>query len=92
MTDNDARVQAARESVYGPWSTNMAGTSAQLEGLRIQWEGANPGKPLPAWWAPLSMVLVKINRIGSGVYHADNFTDARVYLDFVEKMQKAEQA
>jgi hypothetical protein len=92
MTEQDAQVHAARQSIYGPWETNMAGTSAQLDGLRIQWEGANPGKPLPAWWAPLSMVLVKANRIASGVYHADNFVDLRVYLNMVETTQKAERA
>jgi hypothetical protein len=90
MTEPDREIQTSRQAVYGPWRENMRGTSEQIEGLRVQWEANNPGKPLPSWWFPLVMVIAKLNRAASGVYHADNFTDARVYLEFVERMQKAE--
>jgi hypothetical protein len=87
----EARLEAIhdeRQSTYGPWRENMAGTSAQIDGLRRNWEACNPGKPLPEWWAPLVMVAVKMNRIASGHYKADNFDDLRVYLEFVETMQR----
>lgn len=80
-----------RESVYGPWDQNMAGTSEQLRGILRQWESCNPGKDVPLWFAPLAMVAVKLNRIASGRYHADNFADLRVYLDMVEQMQNGGQ-
>lgn len=87
MTDLNA-LSSERQSVYGPWRQNMAGTSLQLDGLLSQYRANNPHDPLPTWWAPLCMVAVKLNRIASGNYHADNFDDLRVYLNFVEEMQK----
>jgi hypothetical protein len=101
MSGDVQQVRNERQSTYGPWRTNMAGTSAQISGLLAQMienESASVGRcsrgeiaaTLPDWFAPMVMVLVKANRIGSGVYHADNFTDLRAYLDMVEQMQRDE--
>jgi hypothetical protein len=87
MDEKAVSIHGERQSIYGPWRPNMTGTSMQMDGLRIQWESCNPGKPLPPWWFPLTMVAAKCNRIASGVYHADNFDDIAVYLKFVEDMQ-----
>lgn len=61
---------------------------AAIRGMLRQYESCNQCANLPDWWAPLSMIAVKLNRIASGRYHADNFADLRVYLDMVEQMQK----
>jgi hypothetical protein len=85
---NEQAIHASRQSVYGPWKSNMEGTSEQLTGLARQWTNCNPRAiSLPSWWAPLTMVAIKLNRIASGRYHQDNFDDLRVYLSFVEEMQ-----
>lgn len=88
LPDDLQKIQDSRQSQYGPWRANMAGTSKQLDGLKQNYEACNPGKPLPPWWAPLAMVAVKLNRIASGHYKQDNFDDLRIYLNFVEEMQK----
>ena len=87
MTDTE--VQHQRESVYGDWRINMGTTSDQIDAIARQYRANNPGMPLPEWWAPLVQVVVKLNRMASGRYHPDNFTDARNYLAFVEEMQRA---
>lgn len=85
-------LQESREGVYGPWRDNMYGTSRQMQGLFHNYMMCSRGSPLPKWWAPLMMVAVKLNRIASGNYLEDNFKDLRVYLYFVEQMQKEEAA
>lgn len=87
MNPQEQAIHADRQSTYGDWEANMRGTSEQISGLLRNYESMNPGEPLPGWWAPLVMVAVKLNRIASGVYHADSFTDLRVYLSFIEWMQ-----
>lgn len=82
-------IHTERQSIYGPWQPNMIGTSEQLTGLARQWQNCNPqDKAFPGWWTPLTQCAVKLNRIASGRYHEDNFSDLRVYLKFVEEMQK----
>ena len=91
MTDLDptlAALPTERQGQYGPWEANMAGTSRQIGGMLTNYVACNPDAPLPDWWAPLCMVAVKLNRIASGRYKADNFDDLRVYLSFVERMQR----
>jgi hypothetical protein len=88
VTDHERRISEERQARYGPWQANMEGTSAQLHGLTVQYQANHPNAPLPEWWAPLSQVAVKLNRIASGHYHEDNFTDLRNYLQMVESMQK----
>lgn len=90
MTPAEKAIHDSRQAVYGEAKTNMRGTSKQIEGLFINWQNNNPDKPLPEWFAPLVMCAVKMNRIASGNYTEDNFTDLRVYLTFVEEMQRAE--
>lgn len=85
-------ISDTRQSVYGSWKPNMAATSENMSGLYRQWQANNPGKPLPSWWAPLMQVAVKLNRVASGRFHQDNFDDARVYLSFVEQLQREEAA
>lgn len=92
MTTDLAALSKSRQSVYGDWQPNMKGTSQQIDGLLTQYRSVRRGSgemfSLPDWWTPLSMVAVKLNRIASGVYHKDNFDDLRVYLQFVEEMQR----
>jgi len=90
LTPKEAAISATRQSTYGAWEPNMVATSENMSGLYRQWQANNPNTPLPGWWAPLMQVAVKLNRIASGKYHADNFDDARVYLGFVEAMQRGE--
>jgi hypothetical protein len=92
----DEEIQKTREATYGSPFPNMAGTSQQIAGLLTQMlaNGAMKIDPsgqvsLANWAAPLFMVVVKLNRMGSGVPHEDNATDARVYMQFVQEMQKA---
>lgn len=85
-------ISDTRQSVYGDWRENMVATSENMSGLYRQFVANNPDKPLPAWWAPLMQVAVKLNRIASGNFHQDNFDDARVYLSFVEQLQREEAA
>ena len=91
----DEEIQKTREATYGAWRANMAGTSQQIAGLLTQMlsNGQMTVSPtgvvsLPSWATPAFMAIVKLNRIGSGVPHADNFADARVYMQFTEEMQK----
>jgi len=97
LPDNLQELQDSRESVYGPWQANMAGTSLQIDGMLQNYIAANDigmaadDLTLPEWWTPLCMCAVKLNRIASGHYHEDSFKDLRVYLSFVERMQKQEQ-
>lgn len=101
MSQDVQQVRKERQSTYGPWRTNMAGTSTQIAGMLAQMVENGAAKigrnakggidaTIPDWFTPLVMLLVKANRIGSGVYHADNFTDLRAYLDMVEQMQRDE--
>ena len=83
-------ISDTRQAVYGGWKPNMQATSENMSGLYRQFIANNPGKPLPAWWAPLMQVAVKLNRIASGRFHKDNFDDAAVYMSFVEQMQHEE--
>ncbi len=91
MNDKEKAISAQRQSVYGDWRVNMEGTSKQLDGLADIFHSCRPSEGLPAWWAPLCMVAVKLNRIASGNFHQDNFDDLRVYLSFLEQMQKDSQ-
>ncbi len=89
------KIQDSRQGVYGDWDINMDATSRQMDGLLRNYVGiCMKGKrllPLPNWWCPLMMVTVKLNRIASGNYHKDNFDDLRVYLSFVERMQRQDE-
>lgn len=89
------RLHRCRQSVYGPWVTNMAGTSQQLAGLLTQMLACGAARidgggvvHLPDWAAPLFMTAVKLNRIAAGRFKADSFDDLLVYLDFVRVLQK----
>ena len=94
----DEEIQKTREATYGSPFPNMAGTSQQIAGLLTQMlangsmrlvdSGGHQRVELSDWAAPLFMVVVKLNRMGSGVPHEDNATDARVYMQFVQEMQK----
>lgn len=90
LPDELQELQTSREGVYGPAMDNMAGTSKQMEGLSTNWYACHRNErcELPDWWCPLMMCAVKLNRIASGNYHGDNFKDLRVYLSFVEEMQR----
>ena len=94
LPDDLQELRTSREDVYGPWWANMRGTSSQMHGLMLNYAAAQgylEGKvPFPIWWAPLMMCAVKLNRIASGNYVEDNFKDLKVYLSFVETMQKEE--
>lgn len=92
LSEKERRLSDTRQSTYGAWKPNMEATSENMSGLYRQFVANNPGKPLPSWWAPLMQVAVKLNRIASGKYHADNFDDTRVYLSFVEQLQQEEEA
>ena len=87
-------LQESREGLYGPWQANMAATTLQIDGMLQNYIASNDigmaadDLILPPWWTPLCMVAVKLNRIASGNFHQDNFDDLRVYLSFVETMQK----
>ena len=95
---SDEEIQNQRESKYGPWRANMAGTTQQIAGMLTQMlnnrsmrvidSGGYQRVELDDWAAPMLMALVKLNRAGSGVPHADNFVDARNYMMFAEEMQK----
>lgn len=87
MTNLDL-LTAERQSTYGPWAKNMSGTSKQFAGLLENFVSCNPRSDLPAWWAPLCCVALKLNRIASGRFKQDNFDDLRVYLGMVEAMQR----
>ena len=88
MTPQEKSIHDARQAVYGDFRSNMRATSKQIDGLLDNWQSNNPGEPLPEWFAPLSMVAVKMNRIASGNYIPDNFTDIRNYLHIVEVAQR----
>ena len=82
------QIREEREGVYGAWRPNMRATTLHIEAMRQQWEANDGNADLPPYFAPLVMVAVKLNRIASGHYHADNFADLRNYLDMVEQMQR----
>ncbi len=88
------KIHDDRKGVYGPWRANMEGTSSQIDGMLENYVASNDigmaseDLVLPGWWTPLCMVAVKLNRIASGNYKKDNFDDLKVYLSFVETMQK----
>ncbi len=92
LPDHLQKIQDSRESVYGHWRANMAGTSwvmcGLLQNLNACQSEENEDTEIPDWWAPLMMVAVKLNRIASGNFKQDNFDDLKVYLSFVETMQK----
>lgn len=90
LPDDLRELQLGRENIYGEWDVNMETTSQQMAALAHQYTCAQNGQDFPIWWCPLMMVVVKLNRIASGNYHEDNFKDLRVYLSFVEEMQKQE--
>jgi len=94
LPDDLQAIQDDRQGLYGPFKANMSGTSLQIDGMLQNYIAAQDlgidDITLPPWWAPLSMVAVKLNRIASGHYHKDNFDDLRVYLSFVERMQKGD--
>jgi hypothetical protein len=88
MDDKHRSIHDNRQSDYGAWKPNMRGTSEQIQGLLTNFHSCNPGRPLPEWWAPLVMVAVKLNRIASGRFKQDSFDDLRIYLEFVETLQR----
>ena len=90
LPDKVEEVRQERSSVYGPWRNNMRGTSMQMGGLIEQFAANTKDNRLPQWWAPLMMCAVKLNRIASGNYHEDNFTDLIAYLQMVREMQREE--
>lgn len=88
MSPDELALSTQRQKTYGAWQANMHGTSEQMQGLLRQWKSCNGEADLPSWWFPLTMVIAKLNRVASGRYHQDNFDDLRVYLSFVEEMQR----
>jgi hypothetical protein len=94
MSPEQSTVHAQRQSVYGPFAANMAGTSQQLSGLITQMLANKQATyeggvfTLPPWATPLFMVAVKLNRAASGQHHTDNGVDAGVYFDMALRMQR----
>ncbi len=87
-------IQDDRQGVYGNFHSNMRGTSKQIAGLLENMEppDGQTTPDIPGWFAPLVMVVVKLNRIASGNYKKDNFDDLKVYLSFMETMQQEQEA
>jgi hypothetical protein len=93
-----SEIVAERSAKYGPPHPNMAGTSQQIAGLLTQMLsngqmrlvdcGSYQRVELSDWAAALFMATVKIDRMGTGVAHADNIVDAMNYLQFALEMQK----
>ena len=86
--DEVAQVKHDRQKVYGDPRENHDGIAQSWAGLLQPWhEEIRLGRPLPAHVVALLMVQLKANRMRR-VYHADNYTDLRAYLDFAEAWQK----
>ena len=83
-----AQVKHERQKVYGDPRENHAGIAQSWAGILQPWhEEIRRGEPVPPHVVALLMVQVKANRMRR-VYHGDNYTDLRAYLDFAEEWQR----
>lgn len=81
-------VKNERQKVYGDPRENHAGIAQSWAGILQPWhEEIRRGEPVPPHVVALLMVQLKANRMRR-VYHGDNFTDLRAYLDFAEEWQR----
>lgn len=86
-SDPVAATIAERGKVYGDPQLSHENIGLQWTGLIQQHYGMKLEHPLPAWLVNLMMVAFKTNR-SARVYQADNFIDAKAYLQFAEEGQK----
>lgn len=81
-------IKRDRQAIYGDPRENHEGIAAAWAGLlQPWWVEIAEGTPVPPHVVALLMAALKMNRMRR-VYHADNFDDIRVYLEFAEKWQK----
>jgi len=78
---------AERGKVYGDPTLSHENIGLAWTAKIQQHYGIRLPHTIPAWLVELMMVDFKTQR-AARVYHADNFTDARAYLQFAEKDQK----
>lgn len=90
LTPEQEAIKAERRKVYGEPLDNHRGI-AQMWAPLLQPHAVaiTNGDPIPAWTVALLMAALKLDRMRL-VYHADNYTDAAVYLGFAEEWQKPE--
>lgn len=84
------KVIAERAKVYGDASLSHENIGLAWTALIQQHYQIKLDHPLPCWMVELMMTAFKIQR-SALVYHADNFIDARAYLNFAEKDQRQQQ-
>jgi hypothetical protein len=83
-------VKHERQKVYGDPLENHRGIAQAWAGILQPWhEEIRRGEPVPPHVVALLMAAMKMNRMRR-VYHADNFTDLRAYLDFAQQWQERE--
>lgn len=81
------RTIAERGKVYGDPCLSHENIGLSWTGLIQQHYGLRLDHPLPAWLVELMLVQFKVQR-AARVFHADNFVDARAYLQFAETDQQ----
>jgi len=75
-----------RAKVYGDASLSHENIGLAWTALIQQHYQIKLDHPIPSWIVELMMVNFKVQRAAL-IYHADNFVDARAYLQFAEKDQ-----
>lgn len=78
---------AERGKVYGCPTLSHENIGLAWTAKIQQHYGIRLDHPIPSWLVELMMVDFKTQR-ASRVFHADNFIDARAYLQFAEKDQQ----
>lgn len=87
MTQQISDIIAERGKVYGDPRLSHENIGLSWTALIQQHYGMTLSHPLPDWLVELMMVGFKLNR-SARVFHADNYLDARAYLQFAETDQK----
>ncbi len=80
-------LEAERGKVYGDPKLSHTNIGLSWTGLLQQHYGIALDHPIPPELVALMMTTFKCQR-SARVYHADNYDDGRVYLDFAQRFQK----
>ena len=78
---------AERGKVYGDATLSHENIGLAWTALIQQHYQIRLDHPMPSWLVELMMTAFKVQR-SARVFHADNYVDARAYLQFAEKDQQ----
>ena len=87
MNELVSKTIAERGKIYGDPRLSHENIGLSWTAAIQQHYGIKLAHPLPDWLVELMMVQFKVQR-ACRVFHADNYIDARAYLQFAEKDQQ----